>query len=453
MRFSWTCHQLTQATEDGFPIERKSRAKDAKVQARDRLSFLPQELLDMICAYLEPAELILLRMTSGRLLRRVTPRFRNLSAGVADPRDMFLVLCALEEFVSLDAQKQLICALCRKKHPREWFLEEMVGKPGIQRFCRNYEDAISEFASQGLTFETFDQIRSAHNGLKKDSKSSDQRGSGIGSTPIYKGNGIEPEVYSPCPYLVIKDRYRHSTALLGKPFVHQTLRRRSGQYMLTSYLAIRKVESDKLRSRFTSNVPAKIPSALLMTMPRIIQPPQSCFLCPHLRIGHELCRIFRHIYTSGDGVYGQQDHGWKTTCGFCRAVVKIYLNRDQNLIIKVEKDLGPCKDNKDPLFLRHLMDRNYQDWIFRDLRSIGRGEFGSESSSDESELDSEDEEKTPSLTYKSRLLVKGPSQDNEEEETESEYSDASREAESDNDWDSDEFRESRDRNSTSVRRA
>ena len=103
-------------------------------------------MFEAIVSYLTPGEIACAKMTCRATRNMMRPSFAQLAVRSQDPRDRFLIACAIE----CPESRCLQCSLSLKSHPLDWFHESIIGKEPRDRACLRYAYRSMKFANTNL---------------------------------------------------------------------------------------------------------------------------------------------------------------------------------------------------------------------------------------------------------------------------------------------------------------
>ncbi|MCJ1323929.1 hypothetical protein MMC10_000591 [Thelotrema lepadinum] len=334
---------------------------DAAIGEEDRLTALPQELYEEICQYLGPADLISLKLCSWTLLGCTRASFEKLKEQAEDSLfeggECFRAVTYLENTKG----ERLQCALCGKSHKRNAFVKSMADQPGASRYCRNYQHCVLEFGRSGLTWDELHEHIAAMEG---DHRTSSNRA--IEKTAeLYPGRAVRPNVEFPFDHAIHSfessvwsypafssgEHLKLIHEFTGRVRATQSLRFKGSHIILTSKIV---VGSEQCRTTYEA-------CAALDPNPNASSVRfwffDGFYVCPDGYFeDSQLSKILRGLCAAATE---HRVERYRSTCAFCQALAIISSDIDGCLTIQTEKDLGPCKDEQDPLWLRHVSQRMY----------------------------------------------------------------------------------------------
>ena len=326
-------------------------------ERKDHLSALPQELLDMICNHLDPADQVALKLCSRGFFTWVRWSIDYWYGHTRNSRERYRIRCYTEDPKS----EKLHCLLCMKTHARSAFLSHMLSQPGTSRFCRKVKESVLMFGQSGLRFDTLREFLES-------AKQEEQDGSILYHVPdtykeIYPAGFTSPAFYYPMEHRLEGHWHypsSHRRSVKGDLIMKQMLQRKGDSIFLTSTMCLhayrQKHELSGVGSRW-----------VLIGMVTDQCP------CPHIihywgkMSQSPLCSLYSTDPEERVSVL-------KDTCSLCQAQIEISLDDHQDPVVKVVRNLGPCEDRQDPRWLRHLSPSglNYNDSTIKGLEEIGR---------------------------------------------------------------------------------
>ena len=326
----------------------------------DYLSALPQELHDEICQHLSAADLVSLKLCSRMLLHCTRGSFKELETQAQE--------CCLEggeyfraaTYLENPKNNSLLCAHCGCHHKRKDFLKSMVNRPGTSRYCHKYRNYVLEFGFSGLTW---DAVRGYIAAMKEEQRtSSDQTMEKMAK--LYPGDSVIPTISFPFDHTIYPVHANLWTNRLsgvdipypykfrdfvGRAQATQSLGFEGSHAVLTSKIVVEPYLCESVHSAFSNYPTAKGISFSFCSF--------GFFLCRDKRVEpEELFEVLRELCSAATD---KRVKRYKTMCTFCKAETIIFSETNGSLTIQTKRDLGPCEDEKDPLWLRHVSQREY----------------------------------------------------------------------------------------------
>ena len=337
----------------------------ATSKGSDYLSALPQELHDEICQYLGPPDLVSLKLCSRTLLCCTRASFNDLKVLAQESCTNEGGYFRAAAYLEYAKGEYLLCALCGWVHRRNAFVPQMANQPGSSRFCRKYLDCTLEFGLSGMSWKTLIDYIAA---LEEEHRTPSNMATGE-MAQLYAGAAIMPEIHFPFQHTVhafssvvysrtisgYGNHYRRAVnEITGQAKVTQRLRFRRNNVILASKIAIgpQQCRDVHLACLNASSDP-------MATTVRFSMPDEGLWLCRDVKFdGEELHEILRELCSAA--ARNMVDR-YKATCTFCQARTILSSEANGFMTIETERDLGPCKDEKDPLWLRHVSKRKYHN--------------------------------------------------------------------------------------------